>query len=83
VRGHSPRAVIDHALRAAPDVDVASPSKAVMVVIGGWRDRVVPAPWVRGTARRYAVRADFVESGHLLMMGQASNAVARVITASS
>jgi pimeloyl-ACP methyl ester carboxylesterase len=79
LKGAHARAVIDHALPAAPDVTVASTSKTAMRVIGGSRDRVVPPPWIRGTARRYGVHADFVDGGHLLMVGQPSNAVARAI----
>ena len=79
LKGARARAVIDHALPAAPDVDVASTSKTAMLVIGGIRDRVVPAPWIRNTASRYGVRADFVDGGHLLMVGQPSDAVARAI----
>ena len=79
LKGARARAVIDHALPAAPDVDVASTSKTAMLVIGGIRDRVVPAPWIRNTASRYGVRADFVDGGHLLMVGQPADAVARAI----
>ena len=79
LKGAHARAVIDHALPAAPNVDVAAAPKTAMLVIGGIRDRVVPAPWIRNTASRYGVRADFVDGGHLLMVGQPSDAVARAI----
>jgi hypothetical protein len=79
LKGAHARAVIDHALPAAPDVDVAAAAETAMLVIGGTRDRVVPAPWIRGTALRYGVHANFVDGGHLLMLGQTSNAVARAI----
>ena len=79
LKGAHACAVIDHALPAAPDVDVASTSKTAIRVIGGSRDRVVPTPWIRGTARRYGVHADFVDGGHLLMVGQPADVVARAI----
>jgi hypothetical protein len=74
-------AVIDSALPAAPDVDVGAAASASVTVIGGRRDRVVPSPWVRYTARRYGVGAAFVDGGHRLMMGRAAGAVARAIAA--
>ena len=79
LKGGHARAVIDHALLAAPDVDVSAATKTAMLVIGGIRDRVVPAPWIRNTASRYGVRADFVDGGHLLMMGRTSGVVAHAI----
>jgi surfactin synthase thioesterase subunit len=79
LKGAHARAVIDHALLAAPDVDVSAAAMTTMRVIGGNRDRLVPEPWVRGTAHRYGVHADFVDGGHLLMVGQPADAVARAI----
>ena len=79
LKGSHARAIIDHALLAAPDVDVSAAAMTAMRVIGGSRDRVVPAPWVRSTARRYGVHADFVDGGHLLMARKTSDAVARAI----
>lgn len=75
------RAVIDSALPVAPDVDVQAASKGSVVVIGGTRDRVVPTPWVRYTARRYGVQPKMVDGGHQLMLGRAASAVAEAIAA--
>lgn len=79
LKGAHSRAVIDRALPAAPNVDLALARKSRMLVMGGTRDRVVPEPWVRSTARCYGVDAHFVDGGHLLMTGGWSSAVAQAI----
>ena len=75
------RTVLDTAIAGAPEVDVQAAGRTPLVVLGGTRDRVVPMPWVRHTARRYRVEPRFVEGGHRLMMGRAASAVVAALPA--
>ena len=69
------RTVLETALVDAAPVDVAAAARTPLVVLGGTRDRVVPMPWVRHTARRYGVEPGFIEGGHRLMLGRAAGPV--------
>ena len=73
------RTVLDTAIAHAPEVDVEAAGRTPLIVLGGTRDRVVPMPWVRHTARRYRVEPRFIEGGHRLMMGRAAAAVVRAL----
>ena len=73
------RAVIDTAMRAAPEVDRAVASRSRFIVIGGDRDRVVPPRWTEATARRYGVPAAILPGGHQLMLGGSATRVASAI----
>ena len=75
------RLAVQHALTGAPDVDVRAVLRTPLLVIGGKRDRVVPMPWVRHTAMRYGVEPRFVNAGHRLMLGRATNEVVCAIAA--
>lgn len=68
------------ALAGAPDVEPGAVSTPVQV-IGGHHDRVVTRRWVRHTAARYGVGAQFVSGGHRLLGGQAAREVAGLLAA--
>ena len=75
------RAVIDAAMTAAPEIDVAAAARSTFVVIGGSRDRVVPMRWTETTARQYGVAARTVTAGHQLMSGPTAADVSSAVCA--
>ena len=75
------RAVIDTAMSAAPDIDVAAALRSKFVVIGGSRDRVVPMRWTETTASQYGVAAQTVPGGHQLMAGPTVDQVSGAVCA--